>query len=392
MFHISYRIPLILLFVLLLNSLTVAQPSGWSGYQSPNTAQPTASSLVVGQPQGDGKTDFLLLNTGFLMEGVVTNDSRHYTVKTEFGSIQIPVANVEFLGASRQDVYQFRRNLVDGNNCQELIKFAEWCSNNALISEAIEEYVRARQIAPNSALDSSILRRIEFLQQQAESSKDRNPFAAPEVSFSALGSSDSGGEDFNRLVNVMPKSIADAFQKKVQPILTPRCSASDCHGSASDNGFKIGIPRQPNGVTMYQNLHASLRWVDPANPSASPLLTAMITPHGGNTKPLFNVESNQYIEMIEWIQTTIKDLPAEYTDRLYATRRPQTPNVPLSRPPEVPVTFFTEENQATTNHPPPRLDGIFPPHPPIQEQSITRVAATTDPLDPALFNARFHGR
>ena len=387
MCNIFHRIPLVLPLVLLLNGLVTAQQTGWKGYQTPNTSQPTVAPLPVGQPQGNGQTDFLLLKTGFLMEGAATNDGKHYTVKTEDGRFQIPVGNVEFLGTSRQDVYLFRRNLIDGNNCQELMRFAEWCSNNGLVNEAVEEYARARRVAPNSILDASILRQIELLQQQMEGMKEQDPFTVSETGVSQFGSADSDGEDFNRLVNRIPKSIGDIFQKKVQPTLTSRCATADCHGSTSDNGFKIGIPRQPNGVTMYQNLQASLRWIDPVNPSASPLLTAMVSPHGGSNKPPFNVESRQYVEAIQWIQTTIKDLPTEYADRLYAAQQPPKVEMvvaPPSRPPEMPTTFFTETNQAL----PPRE----PVPPSVQAQSVTKVASTTDPLDPALFNARFHGR
>ena len=380
----SYLIPLILLFVLLPNVPTGAQQVVWDGYRTAPPLPSAVSSSPSGQPQGNGQPDFLLLRTGFLLEGIATLDGKHYSVKTEFGGVQIPVANVEFIGRSRHEVYLVRRNLVDGNNCQELMRFAEWCSNNGLIDEAVEEYARARQVVPNSSLDSTILRQIEFLQQQIEDPNETTPTTSSRTGLSTAGAADSDGADFNRLVSGMPKSIADTFQKKVQPTLTNRCAATDCHGSSSNNGFKVGIPRQPNGVTMYQNLQSSLRWIDPANPSASPLLTAMVTPHG-NGKQLFNVESKQYIETVQWIQATLKDLPPEYTDRLSLLTKNETPTVQRSSPPEVPSTFFTDADQVT-------VVPTLPPSPSSPTPPETKVAAAIDSLDPALFNTRFHGR
>ena len=355
----------------------------------PGTPQPTDSPLPVGTPQGNGETDYLLLKTtGFVQEGVATNEGKNYAVKTEFGSVRIPVANVEFIGKSRQEVYQFRRPFIDGNNCQELMKFAEWCTINGLPKEAGEEYVRARRAAPNAALDSAILQRIESLQQQAETS---TPFAAPDAGLSKVGAADADGDDLNRWVNGMPKSIVDSFSRKVQPILTNRCSATDCHGSASENGYKIGIPRHPNGSTTYRNLQASLRWIDPANPSASPLLAAMVSYHGG-AKPPFNVESNQYIGTIQWIQATVKDLPTEYADQLYSVKQPQKiasatpPPSPAIKQPEVPQTFFAEGNQSSAS--PLTTQLSLPPSP---SQSVPNTGPIADPLDPTPFNARFHG-
>ena len=372
------RIPLVFLLIFLANPFTTAQQSGWSGYRTPIPSQPISSPLPIGEPQSNGETDYLLLKTtGFLMEGVATNEGKNYTVKTEFGSLQVPVANVEFIGKSRQDVYQFRRNLVDGNNCQDLMKFAEWCTNNGLVKEAVEEYVRARRIVPNTALDSVILQRIESLQRQAATPI---PFAAPDAGLSKVGAADSDGDDIGRWVNGMPKSIVDSFSRKVQPILASRCAASDCHGSASDNGFKIGIPRHPNGSTTYRNLQASLQWIDPANPSASPLLAAMVSYHGG-AKPPFNVESNQYTGTIQWIQATIKELPTEYADRLYTTKqlkKVETATTPIPKQQEVPQTFFTETNPPTREN----ISTVLPP---------SSVPVPVDPFDPTPFNARFHG-
>ena len=361
----------LLLFVLLTNGTTAAQQPGWNGYRQPTAQKPPDAPTPIGQPQGNGETDYLLLRTGFLMEGIVMNEGKHYTVKTEFGSMMVPITNVEFIGKSRLEVYHFRRNLVDGSSCQDLMKLADWCANNKLVNEAVAEYARARRVAPNSALDRSILQRIESLQQQAENSEERHPLTTP----SPFSSAD--GDDIGRWMNGMPKSIVGSFSKKVQPILTSRCAAVDCHGSASNNGFKIGIPSNPNGSTTYRNLQASLRWIDPANPSASPLLAAMVSHHGG-TKPPFNVESNQYNGTIQWIQTTIKDMPTEYANQLYAQQPKKIESATALPPkrPDVPQTFFADTNQPVENS--------------LQAPPVAAPGPTADPLDPALFNARFH--
>ncbi len=377
--------------LLLSSGSLLAQQSGWSGYRSPVTTKPIPALAPTNEPQGNGETDFILLKTGYLAEGIATNEGKYYTIKTEFGGMQIPTVNVEYIGRSRQDVYRFRRNLVDGNNCQDVMKFAEWCLNNGLPKESLEEYRRAQLVAPNATLGGFIQQRIESLQRQIDSGAAalQNPFVAPDAGLSGAGASDLN-DDINPIVSGMPKSIVDSFSRKVQPILSSRCAAADCHGSASENGFKVSIPRHPNGSTTYRNLQASLRWVDPNNPSASPLLSAMVSHHGG-VKPAFNVESNQYNSTIQWIQTTIKDLPSEYASQLYSAKQPKKLEASIAPAPktgDVPQTFFAEKDKVPVNFVPTRLNVPGPMQPP---SGPAPSQPTSDPLDPTLFNARFHG-
>ncbi len=376
-----------------------AQPGVWSGYGAPTAKQKTIPTTPLAETAGNGAADFLLLKTGFLVEGVATNEGKDYTVKMEFGSIQIPATKVEYIGRNRHEIYLYRRNLVSGGSCQDVMKFAEWCLTNGLPQEGIEEYQRAKSLAPNETLSSFIQRRIELAQHPETENVDmgNNPFISPYASQPKAERAETDAE-IGRWMSGMPRTIVDSFSRKIQPTLSSRCAATDCHGSASDNQFRISIPRHQNGSTTYRNLQAALQWVDPANPTGSPLLAAMVTYHGG-TKPPFDVESNQYNATVDWIQTTIKELPSEYAGQLYtakplkqiaATPTPSPDPKPRERTTPESKTFFADKNQQPVELQMTRLTVPTPQSAAPQKP----VAASTpgDPLDPALFNARFHGK
>jgi hypothetical protein len=285
-----------------------AQDSGWNGYQSPGKSNEPSTIIPT-----DLETTprFYLLRTGFLTEGTATNDGKQYLLKTNFGTMSVPVTNVEFVGVTREDIYHYKRRTVKVNDCNELIKLAEWCFNNKLMQQGIAEYQRALQIAPNSVLADVIRKRLETLQDSPTVSSGLSGVRT----MSASSSDESGNSEIHRWVNGIPKSIVDSFAKKVQPVLVSRCAASDCHGSVSENQFKLGIPSHTLGNTTYRNLRSTLQWIDFDYPTESQLLSVLVSYHGG-TKAAFSVESTQYNNIVQWVRLTAKELPTEYRSQV----------------------------------------------------------------------------
>ncbi|MDR0704676.1 MAG: hypothetical protein LBF88_06760 [Planctomycetaceae bacterium] len=290
-----------------------AQDSGWNGYQTQGKNNEPSAAISTISTDLDNTSRFYLLRTGFLTEGTATNDGKQYLLKTNFGTMSVPVANVEFVGATREDVYHYKRGTVNGNDCNELIKLAEWCFNNNLMQQGMTEYQRALPIAPNPVFAEVIRKRLETLQDSPTESSGLSGVRT--VSASSSNESDDTG--IHRWGNGIPKPVVNSFTKKVQPILVSRCAAADCHGSGSENQFKLGIPSHTIGNTTYRNLRSVLQWIDFDYPTESQLLSVLVSYHGG-TKAAFSVESTQYNNIVQWVRLTAKELPTEYRSQIDA--------------------------------------------------------------------------
>lgn len=391
----------LIVFILLWGSCAdlSAQESLWKGYGRREESPLPVKDLEVSKTAPTEKR-FYLLKTGYLLEGNAENDGTHYDVKTEFGGMRIPVSNVEHVASSREEVFRYKKDRTDPGNVSESTKLAEWCFANALTEEGIEEYERVLPLAPNPLMADFIRKRLDTVKDSAHDGFDAigNPFPSPDPS------SGAGGNDpeLARWTREMPQSVVDAFSKKVQPILVGRCASVDCHGSNSDNQYKIRIPRQVGGTTTYRNMKATVEWVDLEHPTDSPVLSALVTPHGGVKAP-FDVESKQYQRVVDWIQLTAKEIPIELNkqladrfndrrnDRDTAKTSPtESPNAIL--PPgfddligAIPASFSSRSTEGPVASDAAAVSEYRP-----TSLIVPNATSPDDPFDPRPFNARYH--
>ena len=281
----------------------------------------------------EGNTGFYLLRTGNVLEGTATLDGRHYLVQTQFGSMSIPVQSVEFVGKSRADIYHHRQSGVDATDYNALVRLAEWCVSNGFIDEGIAEYNRASQVVPNAVFAGIVQQRLDTLRQVTMTD------STPELPVLQTEPSSSP---------VISRQVFESFVRRVQPVLVNRCIAADCHGTHSERQFKLGTPQESMGSTSRRNVQAVLPYIDREDPMASPLLSALATPHGG-TKMALTVDSHSYIQIAQWVQQVAKELPLK--------QRAEG----VAMPPRVSI---------------------------LPEPSGT--ARASDPLDPNVFNERYH--
>jgi hypothetical protein len=376
--------------------LNAQNPAGWDGYQSQEknnelreSREPKESNESGTAPTNSEKGQFYLLRTGFLTEGTATNDGKQYLLKTNFGTMSIPVANVEFVGATREDVYHYKKGYVNDRDCNELIKLAEWCFNNKLTQQGIAEYQRALQAAPNSVLADVIRKRLETLQ---DPTSEPTGLSGVRTEFSQSSSSEeSDNTGISRLMNEIPKPIVNSFAKKVQPVLVSRCAAADCHGSSSENQFKLSIPSHTHGNTTYRNLRSVLQWIDLDYPTESQLLSVLVAYHGG-TKAAFSVESAQYNNIVQWVRLAAKELPNEY----------RSPSANQKKNNNNSTTNSDEKKDAVPSKSdilPPTLRNamiVDQPNLSLQNLPLRDLPPTTnsvkDPFDPHIFNNQHHGK
>jgi len=312
----------------------------------------------------EGNREFYLLRTGTIVEGTATFDGRHYIVQTQFGTMNLPVQSVEFVGRSRMDIYLYKRGGIDPADFNALVRFAEWCISNGFIAEGIAEYQRAERIAPNAVFEGIVQRRLETVRQMGaaavpvqELPQESPPqLPIPQADIPAGPSAEIS----------VSRQTFESFARRVQPILVNRCIAADCHGTHGNRQFRLGIPQESMGSTARRNLQAVLPYIDRDYPMESPLLLALVTPHGG-ARTALTTESSLYLQAAQWVQQVAWELPSE-------RRTERTPDDTL-RVSELPEQFRRAIPQAERQEPRERVQ-----------------PRNHDPLDPEAFNDRYHRR
>jgi hypothetical protein len=311
-----------------------------------------STSLLHAQ---EGTPGFYLLRTGSILEGTATFDGRHYIVQTQFGTMNIPVQSVAFVGNSRMDVYLHKRSGIDPADFNALIRFAEWCISNGFIEEGIAEYQRAERVASTAVFAGIVQQRLETLRQMGTADSFQE-LPIPQADIPVAPSAEFS----------VSRQAFESFARLVQPILVNRCIAADCHGTHGDRQFKLGIPQESMGSTARRNLQAVLPYIDRDYPMESPILLALITPHGG-ARTALTTESSLYIQAAQWVQQVARELPSE--------RRTERTPADTIRVSELPEQFRRAIPQAE------RLGSSEK----AQQRSF-------EPLDPDAFNDRYHRR
>ncbi|MCL2710130.1 MAG: hypothetical protein FWE95_04550 [Planctomycetaceae bacterium] len=280
-----------------------------------------------------------LLRTGTVLEGSATFDGKQYVVQTRFGTMSVPVQNVEFIGKTRADVYLYKRNNAETTDYNALVRLAEWCISHGYREEGIAEYQRAEQVAPNAMFAGIVQQRLQTL-RQLDTTEPVQALPTPQT------------------VTPSPeipvsRAAFESFARRVQPVLVNRCIAAECHGPHGEREFKLGFPQDTMGSTARRNLQAVLTYIDRDFPLESPILVALAIPHGGS-RPALGVDSMPFLQTAQWIQQVSRELPPVQRNE-------------LARVSELPELFRRTLPQ-TENRETPRVD----------------------PLDPKIFNDRYH--
>ena len=302
----------------------------------------------------EGTPGFYLLRTGSIVEGTAALDGRHYIVQTQFGTMNVPIQSVAFVGKSRLDVYQYVRSGIDPASFNALVRFAEWCISNGFVEEGIAEYQRAGQVAPNAVFAGIVQQRLDTLRQMDTIDATQElPISQRDIPAGPSAEIPVSRQTF------------ESFVRQVQPILVNRCIAADCHGPHSERQFKLGIPQERMGSTARRNLQAVLPYIDRDYPMESPILWALVTPHGG-ARAALTTESSLYVQAAQWVQQISGELPSE-------RRTERTSSADPIRVAELPEQFRRAIPQTERLEPSER----------VQQRVF-------DPLDPDAFNERYH--
>jgi hypothetical protein len=322
----------------------------------------------------------LLLANGELLAGFVVREVDTIVVTTKRGAtLRIPDKEILHFSRDAEDALQFLRRAANLNDCDQVVKLAEWALQNKLFNECEFELNRASQIDSTHTSLPNLQERLRYAQGTASP-----PVGQPSSKFSSSAAKPVPQLRTSDLTDEERQSLA-VFTKHLQPLLVNQCATAGCHGRAvhvadGDNTYLIHRPIRGRGFTSAQsiaNLQATLRFVDASQPLESRLIKSLrhADVHAGF------MESRQQITLRQ-IERWLATFPAAQKAAAAANRqRARTAATPVSnsQPGDSPIDSLAK---AMTT-PPPAKSGSPPNDVPI-------VGPTSrdgdDPYDPAAFN------
>lgn len=239
----------------------------------------------------------LLLRNGQVLTGEIARIEDRYSILMDRGEIRLHGRDVECVCRDLEEAYR-QKCLQSRADCvEDHLDLAQWCQANGLLAHASDELAQAAALNPSHPLIPLVQRKI---QNSAE------PIVArAQPASSSPDSHEPSVEELDRMVRGMPSGAVEMFTQSIQPMLTNTCTVSACHGTTTDNNFRLlRIPsgRPPSRRLTQRNLHAVVKLINWEDPSKSPLLTAPIQPHGTSRTAIFtDRQVDSYQELVRWV-------------------------------------------------------------------------------------------
>jgi len=362
-------------------------------------------SLVWGE-EGTGRCRQILLRDATVIEGQVTQQGETILILTVNARIRLPRDRVLCWADSIDGLYQYQLDHHLRNDFSSHLALAQWSLRNQFARGATEQIAAAAALRPQ---DPNLRYLREQLRQQeamrTAGPPEPVPFDSADVASTPLipaGFEEAAEEKSvtrDAATDPAPKSPSTAkttqplaadelrlFATEIQPILTNRCAMAGCHDRGSTSRWHLltapGLGNRISAQGTRQNYWNTLRWIDPNEPSSSPLLVRAKEAHGGISSPPLG---NRDRLAIEQLQRWSESLGA----RAAATQSPLASGTSIA---SLPATARPSK-LAPDNDPPhgsssqehgsegKRTEGLAP----------ARLPTIDDPFDPELFNRLFRG-
>ncbi len=291
--------------------------------------------------------------------------------------LRLPRSEVACWAKSLADLYQYRLDQRSEDNLESHLRDARWCIEYELFDQAADQIQAAKVIAPDDPT-------VHLLEGQLRRHKETiGNFKQPAGSVATTGfRQDLDQRDVVQASQIDPAMLS-LFASQVQPLLINRCGR--CHDQRSERRWQLLVPPSGTRATARmtrENLAAALRFVDRGNPQQSSLLIMATSPHGGENAPL-NVRTATALDAFKrWLLfqpgESTRRSPLRDVDRGGANPNDRTAVEPQSA---VAPTSFTAQLPAAS---------AMPIAASIESDQPKRLPVVDNPLDPSLFNRRYH--
>jgi hypothetical protein len=336
------------------------------------------------RPSAAASERVIVLNDGQLVIGDITPRPDGYDVALPAGRMFIPSSRVRFEATSRDDAYLKMRASFVEMVPETHVSIARWCISHKLWNFARRELLDALHLDPNRDDASRLLAYVERQATRPEGGETESRSGVTVMPSTAVGSAIRAA---SYSLGGLSTASARSFVRDVQPLLANKCGNAACHGPRR-NSFELIIPRYGSTPTIAErNLAAVMRFVTPAAPLESPVLSIGTIQHGPMRRAVFQgrTGAKQLQVLRDWVVSVSRELaPPEHV--VHAGMQTTTPGTPGGA---VQQAGHSEQRPARTTTP-----AAAVPHGRVMKRSDTDAAALQkvklqsrkDPFDPAAFN------
>lgn len=359
----------------------------------------TATAAIVGAQSADSPSRdsrLIVLRDGRILTGDLTPRPGGYDVALPAGRVFVPSERVRLEAGSLNEAWRKLRASQGQRTPETHLALARWCISHRLWSGARRELLDAIHLDSNRDDARRLLGYVE--RQLAGESRGVDPAAAATespVTVMASRTSIPGTPAARYSLGGLSADVARDFVRDVQPLLANKCGNASCHGPGV-NDFELVVPRQGSTPAIAErNLAAVMRFVNPARPEQSPLLTTGTSQHGQMPVPALRGRSGakQISVLRAWVNAVAEEL---HTSGTSVGDSVATDVAPAG---ESPGANLADVPQLSGGGLPQRTSGASTPLGRIRELperdarvlEEVRYQGRQDPFDPADFNRRYHG-
>lgn len=290
-----------------------------------------------------GEERVLLLRTGRVVKGQMRQVSTGWLVQAKHGRLAIPTDQVRFDAENVEEIYlSLRLQLLRDPTVGKHLNLADWCLGQKLTDEAAYEIREAMKLDPQNETARLMLKRLKSYVEREEAARlaapdpDRDQVAESSARVEVDQTGLAARREVRGLASLKPET-ANEFVRVVQPILFNGCANARCHGQASKNEFRLDRFRYGSGshrLRSERNLATILKYIDPAAPGRSRLLTAATDGHSGRTVFHGQAATTQIASLTRWVQTAARELYPDARRRTVASASPFQPQISRNSTPD----------------------------------------------------------
>ncbi len=245
---------------------------------------------------------YVMLTDGKMVRGTVTEEGNEYLVGQSVGVMHFAKQRTEGVFNTIHDAYLYRLEQLPDRDSDERMKLAQWCLNLKLRDEAREQLKKVLEVNkkhPQARAMMASMDQAAAIVAQRQRDPQVRQTAAETMNENRPGALDSAViQGAQRKLNVLgmpvifdlPTPLAikktHEFVQFINPVLQAYCAR--CHDGNYRGEFQL-VPmnnRSERTADAYRaNLDATLRIIDPENPSKSELLTTTLRAHGPGPRP-----------------------------------------------------------------------------------------------------------
>jgi hypothetical protein len=307
---------------------------------------------LVASADPSAPTRVVVLDNDNLLEGHVRRVDDGYEVRRPVGGdVTFPASRVVAVVADRKAAYAVVAGRANRRDADERLRLAKWCVTHGLEEEALAEAEAAARMRPGFVAAERLADSLRAMPKAAPARPDPAVVPAKAEAPAKESVTDVKAIEYN-------SESFPMFAGKVNTILMNTCAS--CHAKEDMKSFRLTRAGGRAGVT--KNLMSALAQVNPADPTASPLLVKALTPHGNATEAPLRVRTHPAYQSLEtWARFA---------------RAPDGTPAPLPGEPRK-LPDLGSETPASAEAP--GKDDKSLPAKPVKAQG-------DDPFDPAIFN------